>query len=373
MYTNRLKKFRQDLDLKNVDAGFITNPLHIYYLSGIQTASPMEREAYLLITHSKTYIISDSRYQIDIQAQIVKNNLQNECVFELITIDKRLTNWIELITKQEMVQVIGFEANNITHSEFSSLKMALPTISFVDIGNSLIELRTIKDSYEIEQLEKAGDSTDQCLTEVTPTFKVGMKEKQAAWLIEKWIREKGFELAFDVMVAFDESAAMPHYNAKHGDRVLRDNSIILIDFGIKYNHYLSDISRVFFMPNSAERLKDIYSQLLDVQQKTVNAVGSSVTTYQQLDAFCRDKMQENKLQQFAHAVGHGVGLEIHEKPAIGRFFPQPFQPGHCITIEPGIYVEGEFGMRIEDTIIITSELYSRCLTKFPKNIQVLKG
>lgn len=354
---------------QQLDAFLVTNFSNILYLTGCKTLSPHEREAYVLVTKNHVYFFTDGRYEIDIRGQI--DRLQNHVIFRLISLHSKLLDQLNDIIATENIQQLGFEGTDLTVDEFKAFKKRLLTVEMIATNKSIMQQRIIKDATELDLIRKTCAITDTCLSEVIKTIRIGMKEKELAYLFEKWIREHGYDMAFDPMVAFDASGALPHYDAKHGERRLQQSSVILIDFGIKCEDYVSDISRMFFMGEPTAELQKVYEGLLYAQEKTIAAIGHEAKTLQDINQFCRQYIAEAELPDFSHAVGHGVGLEVHELPVISARSIDEISPQSVFTIEPGVYIAGKYGMRIEDTVAIRADGTAEVLTKFPKEMIVL--
>ena len=250
--------------------------------------------------------------------------------------------------------------------------------------------------------------------EIVKTIRVGQTEKEIAWGIEKWIKEKGYDLAFYPIVAVDRNSAVPHYDVRaDGKAKIKKGSVLLIDFGVKYQNYCSDITRMFFVGRPTDEMTNVYEKLLSAQEKTLEHVGSQqphprslphipplterrrsatlgppvarlsnsvaeklVSSPKQnpkckdIDKYCRDQLGE-LARHFTHSTGHGVGLEIHEGPRLSTHSKDVLRAGQVVTVEPGVYITGRWGMRIEDTVLIGKNGEAIRLTKYPKDLQII--
>jgi len=362
----RVDKLRKTLQEKNLDGFLVSNFYNILYLSGFKTLVDNEREAWMLVMTRNAYLFSDSRYLND-KLQITNNNsiINNKyLIIKLITPEKGLIKHLKEITGKEKIQRLGFEGDDLKVNELQKLKEKLINIEFIPTEKLIIKQREIKDESEIEKIRKACKITDECLTEIVKTIKVGQTEKEIAFKIEFWLKEKGYDLAFYPIVAVDENSAVPHYDTKTGNnKKVKNNSIILIDFGTKYQDYLSDITRVVFVGKPNDEIINAYNKLLAVQTKTIEQCGNE-TICKNLDSFCRQQLN------YPHSTGHGVGLEIHEYPKISLTSTDVFSPNQIITIEPGVYFENKWGMRVEDTVLV-KENGVEVLTKFDKQPPII--
>ena len=369
MYTQRINTIRQLMSEEQIDGILISNFYNILYLTGCETLSPHEREAFVFITKDNIYFFTDGRYEIAIQEQLQR--LKSIVVFKLISAQKKLLDTIVEIVSTEGIKTVCYESNNLTVSEFNQIQARISDVTLKPIEKIISQVRTVKDAEEISSIKQACSITDKCLQEMISVFQIGAKERQIAYLFERWIREHGYEIAFDPMIAFDAHAALPHYNAKQGDGILQKESVILVDFGVRYNGYVSDISRMFFKEIVEQEIEDVYNKLLIAQSNTVQKIGQETTTFAEINEYCRQQMTEQVLPDFSHAVGHGVGLEVHEGPVISAISTEKVLPGHVFTVEPGVYVQGKYGMRIEDTVVIKNNGAVEVLTQFPKTLAVI--
>ena len=244
-------------------------------------------------------------------------------------------------------------------------------IQIVPVSHAFSQKRSIKSEEEIFAIKQACHIGDLVLKDVTPYIHPGQTEKEIAWYIERSIRE-GYkaEIAFDPIVAVDAHAAIPHYNTKRGEGEIKDGSLLLIDFGVKSHNYCSDITRMVGIGAISDEIKNTYSKLLIVQEKTIEQV-NNIKNLKDIDIFCRSALQKIGLPLYSHSTGHGVGLEVHESPRISTLSQDEKKEGQVFTIEPGIYHPNKWGMRIEDTIAISHQGEIEVLTRFPKDLILL--
>ncbi len=359
MDTGRVAKVRRYLKDKGLDAILISNFYNILYLTSFKTLTANEREAYALITQNNIYIFTDARYQVE----------NRQLSLKLFEPQKGLVFHLENIIREEKLARIGFEAEDLKYIEHQVLKEHFPAVVLVPVDRAIILIREIKDTDEIKKIKSACRAGDKNFADLVKTIRTGMTEKEIAFRLEMIIKEAGNDLAFDPIVAVDANAALPHYNTKTGNGRLQNNSVLLVDFGVKKDDYISDITRMIFMKNCPEKIMRTYEILKKVQENTLARIPKE-TQLGNLDAFCREELSKNNLPEFAHSTGHGVGLEIHEYPKIYKTIAVEKQAGQVITIEPGVYEAGKFGMRVEDTVVITDQGYE-IMTSFSKDRLVL--
>lgn len=365
MYEQRVKKLREILAEKKIDALLVSNFYNILYLTGFKTLTIDEREAFVLVTKNKLYLFSDERY-------LSKNYELQTTNYELRLIEpkKGLLVHLKEIVGEEKIKTLGFEAEDLKYYEHFNISQQLAEIKLMPTDRTVVKLREIKDKKEIALIEKACEITDKCLEDISKIIREGISEKELAFKLEIWLREKGYDLAFDPIVAVDENSAVAHYNTKAGEGIVNKNSVILVDFGVKYKDYLSDITRMIFYGKPADETAVAYEDLLSAQKKTIEKI-TIEKKLKDSDLFCRETLAARGYPNYPHSTGHGVGLEIHEYPKVSFSSEDEKKRGQIITIEPGVYFSGKWGIRIEDTVVINDTLEAQVLTKFPKEIQII--
>ena len=228
----------------------------------------------------------------------------------------------------------------------------------------------IKTNEEIEKLKKASSLADECFEYICNTIKIGMTEKEIANLMDDYMLSNGAtKLAFETIVGSGANSSQIHSTPT--DRKIQHGDIILLDFGCVVDEYCSDISRTIFVGEAKEEYKKVYDIVLESQFKGVSKITDGMTT-KEADAVCREVIQANGFD-FAHAVGHGIGKEVHEEPVLSpRRDDVKLQNGMAFTIEPGIYLENKFGVRIEDTVILKDGKVIP-LNKATKEIKIIRS
>ena len=356
MLEPRIEKLRNILQEKNLDGFLVSNFYNILYLTGFKTLTSDEREAWELVTKDNIYLFTDSRYIINNKYLILK----------LITPEKGLIKHLKEIVSEEKIQRLGFEGDDLKVNELQKLKKQLINVEVVSLEKLIIKIREIKDEEEINNIRTACQITDQCLGEIIRTIKVKTTEKEIAFKIEFWLKEKDHDLSFYSIVAIDKNSAVPHYDTRNGsDEKVKKNSIILIDFDAKFQDYHSDMTRMVFVGKPTDEIINTYNKLLAAQEKTIKQLKIDNNPVS-VDQFCRKLITDYRLPTYQHSTGHGVGLQIHEFPKISFTSTDVLLPNQVVTIEPGIYLENKWGMRVEDTVLIKENKQVEVLTKFSK-------
>lgn len=358
MKSNRFSNTADLLNESGLDAILVTRFYDIKYLTGFTTLATHEREAFLLVTRKNAYVLSDGRYSPEKPPESYR--------FLLMTHEKGLLSHLKEICEREKVYKLGFQMEDLKWSEYEVLKDSL-SVDLVAQDRVFLMMRQVKEKEETLLIGKACAAGDQVLEEVAKNMRVGMSEKEIAWNLEREIRQRGLDLAFDPIVAVDANAAIAHYNTKTGKGTVAENSIILIDFGVACGGYVSDITRMFFSGRLPDETLKAYSSLKRAQEKTVASIKGGMSC-SDIDKYCRALLEKEGLPFYPHSTGHGVGLEVHEYPKISSYSDAIVQTGHVFTIEPGVYVPGRFGMRLEDSIEVGQSGKAICLTKFDRNL-----
>ena len=339
----RVARLAAQLPERELDAILISAPENRRYLSGFTGSA-----GYLLVTPQRQVLFTDSRY-----AEQAGNQSPH---FEVIQMQAGLS-WLLDSLKATGVKRIGFERDNMTVASSNRVLDAIKEDESLN-GTSLIatsgitnELRVYKDMDELAQLQKAIDASDRAMEAVCPTIEAGMTEKEVAWRMEVAMREFGADnLSFDTIVAAGPNGAMAHHRAD--DTVIQSGEPIVIDMGARVNGYCSDITRTVVVGEPDETFHKIYNIVLGAQLIAINTVRPGLTG-EECDALSRDVIAEAGYgDNFGHSLGHGVGLAVHESPRVGPRAEDVLKPDMVFTVEPGIYLPGWGGVRIEDIVIL---------------------
>lgn len=363
----RFSKIKQLITDQNLDAVLISSNPNIIYLTNYSNFSKVEREAFLLITNNNQYIFTDGRY-----ATAVKKHIKN---FELVEIFSGY-NFYEALNKillENKIKRLGIEESNLTVSEFKKIKQIIPNIKSANLNN----LRIIKALDEIKAIEKACRLGDKAFKYILKEIKPGLTEKQIAYKLESFIRENGGDLSFSTIVAFGGNAAVPHHQTNN--QRLKTKDLILLDFGVKLDNYCSDMTRTVFLDKATNEQRKVYETVLKAQQKAVSYLEScflnlnsseKIINSADVDRTARDYIISSGFSSIPHSLGHGIGIEVHEPPTLSPVSKHTLTNGMVFSIEPGIYLPGKFGVRIEDLFAIQNGKL-RQLTNSPKKLTEL--
>lgn len=371
--------------LSGIDALFISHPINIRYLTGFMGASPEERESFALFTQNQLFLFTNSLYVE--AARTLINPINKPIICVEISKEKPLSKRIAEILKKSHLR-LGFEENDLTVAEYAKLTQTLKGITLIPTRDRIEELRKIKREDEIENIRSAAQRTDACFDWITGKIKPGVTEGQIAWEIESFFRKHGAQNAFSPIVAFGKNSSQPHYQTS--DVRLKTSDIILLDFGAKVNGYCSDMTRMVFIGKPNDEWKRAYETVLTAQIAALkylsgfHPVTQGGTLQERSGAvanrIARDIIIEAGLPAYPHSLGHGVGLAIHEQPRLSYKNPsakastvssaESLRAGMVVTVEPGIYVEGSYGIRIEDLVLLKKDGIE-ILSNSPKILTIL--
>lgn len=347
---DRIKKLRKALEEKDIQGMIVSNPININYLTELSA------EGTLIINLKENIFLTDSRY-----VEEVKKNINVEDNISVINIsDIGRYDYENFFT---LCNNVGFEEKYITYETYQNYKQ-LYQADLVETEGIIEKLREIKEEEEIENIKKACKITDECFEYIIKYIKVGMTEKRIAFEIEKFMRMNGADgIAFDFCVASGENSSMPH--AVPTNRVLKQNDVLLLDIGCKVNGYCSDFTRTIVIGKATEEFKQDYNFVLSEQEKIIKCLKADKSIKYVFEKIYDDYSKND--YKILHAFGHGLGLYIHENPFLGTKNENEFKENMVLAIEPGVYFENKYGIRIEDTILITK---NGCinLTRSAKNL-----
>lgn len=339
---------------KKIDAYLIQSPANRRYFTGIDTSFGC-----VLMTAEEKMFFTDFRYEsyarrtlTDFTVAVVKNaELMPAIAAEL----KRLG-----------AKTVGYEESYVTVGAFKNLKAALSDFTFKPASDILAQARCVKRPDEIEKIENSQRIAEKALAKVIPLIKPGVTEREiSAELMFEMIRLGADALAFENIVSFGEYSADPHHHPS--DKKLDKNELILIDFGARTDGYCSDMTRTFTLGTPPDELQAIHGIVSEAQAYALKHIKAGMTG-KEADSLAREYIRANGYgKEFGHSLGHGVGIEIHEGPTLSESSETVLVPGMVVTVEPGIYVNGLGGVRIEDMIAIEEDGV-RNLTNFNKNL-----
>ncbi len=357
----RIKKVREILRNRNLDSLFVSNQYNVSYLTGFSGLAPDEREGFFFITKSNAYLLTFPTYY-----GLFKNAKDGFTILN-ITIAKRLKDHLLEIIYREKIKTLGFEKTNLTIAEHLSLKEKLK-VSLMDTEDIVEDLRVIKDEEELHSIKKAALITDRAFDFIKKKIKKGLTEKDIALEIEFFLKKHADGIAFSPIVAFNENAAIPHYLPTTNYK-LRTNSLILLDFGARINGYCADMTRIIFLGSPTNSQTRIYKTVLKAQSLALETLKVGVLGGK-VDKIARDYIISSGFPEYPHGLGHGVGLAIHEAPRLKKDGQDILKENMVVTVEPGIYIEGNCGVRIEDLVVMKKKGIS-ILSRSSKELIIL--
>jgi Xaa-Pro aminopeptidase len=353
----RLRKLRTLIAEKGLDALLLSQPENLRYLSGFTGSS-----GWLLISEHKAILATDFRY--------VEQAKGESLDFEITQTKREFRDWFPGLVSDLGCHKLGFEANFISYDIFHKLSEAIKTkqvnLELVPTTGIVEQLRSIKDPEELGFIKKAVELVDAVFEQAKGIIRPGITEKEAAWEIEKFLRQQGSEgMPFEIIVASGPNSALPH--ARPTEKPICAGEPVLIDMGARINGYCSDFSRTLFLGETAKSLQEIYNIVLKAQAAAIEGIESG------MDASQADRLARSIVEQsgygdaFGHGLGHGVGLAVHEFPVLGPSSSDSLADGMVFTVEPGIYLAGQGGVRIEDMVVLENGK-AKVLTKAKKDL-----
>jgi Xaa-Pro aminopeptidase len=355
----RLSRCRGLLTESRLDAVLVSDLADVRHLSGFRG-----EDTTLVISHDAALICTDSRYWAQVNEEVDGFALVKAAGGDLIAESAAAVG-----EHVGPAAALGFQGNDLSHAGYLRLRRRHGG-GLRDLRRRLSRLRLIKDAGEITLLRTAATVTDEALGAVVSRGLVGRTEGDVAWDLQAEYRRLGAEgEAFPAIVAAGDHAAQGH--ALPGSRVIAAGELVVIDTGARLQGYCSDITRTFAAGQPSAALRDVYAVVLEAQQAGVAAVRDGAHGRDDVDAACRRVISAAGYgDAFGHGTGHGVGLEIHEAPSLGSVRGDALRSGMVCTVEPGIYLEGLMGVRIEDTVLVTVAGCER-LTTYPRSLQVV--
>jgi Xaa-Pro aminopeptidase len=369
---------------EGVDAYFAVRRETIRYLTGFVLEEGEEKVAgnsgRSLISADEIIVLADSRYTIQAHEEAPESRVE-ECGYDLAIRWPGLVRSLSAAAVQGRVRRVATEAAALSHAQWTAVQEAVPDVELVPEDGWVDDARQVKDAAEIERIAAACRLGDAGLEALLPRIVPGVTEADLAWELEAWLRTHGAEaLAFSPAVLAGERAAMPHGSPT--DRKVQRGEVLLFDFGAQVAGYRSDMTRTLFVGEPRARDRDVYDLVARAQRAALDrlsevvASGASVTG-RSVDAVARDIIAAaGHGTHYGHNLGHGIGLATHERPTVGRPpAPELILPSPTVfSVEPGVYLEGGTGVRIED--LVAYDVGARSLerlTRFPREIVVVGG
>jgi len=351
----KFTRLRSMLQQERIDGLLITNSYNRTYMTGFTG-----RAGVVLLSAERALFITDFRYVEQAQKQAVG--------YEIVQHTGPITEEVAKRAKELGITKLGFEQDTLTYSEYRMYGDKTEA-ELVPVSGLVEGLRLIKTDAEIKILKEAAQIADAAFTHILSFIRPGVSELAVSNELEFFMRKQGAaSSSFDIIVASGHRSALPHGVAS--EKLIETGEFVTLDFGAYYKGYCSDITRTIAVGEPSQDLKDIYDVVLEAQLRGLDGIRGCVTG-KEADALTRDYITEKGYgQYFGHSTGHGIGLEIHEGPGLSIRSDTVLEPGMAVTVEPGIYIAGLGGVRIEDDVIVTKE-GNEILTHSPKELIIL--
>lgn len=343
---------------EGADCALITSDISRRYFTGMKSSAGI-----VLVFRNAAYLLIDFRY-----IEKARNTVKDCEVIE----QQSLKEQIAELMKKHNAHSIAVEAADMTLSRMAFYEEKFPEFEFIksgELSDNISEMRTVKTADEIEKIKSAQRIAEKAFDEVLNIIKPGVTEREISLCLDEFMLRNGAEaLSFETIALGGKNTSMPHgvpseYTVKSGD-------FVLMDFGAVYDGYHSDMTRTVCVGKPSEKMEEVYSIVLDAQLKALDTVKAGITGAQ-LDRSARDVIKNAGYGEcFGHSLGHGVGMEIHEFPTASEKSETVLKENMVVTVEPGIYLPEEFGVRIEDFVVVTEKLCEN-LTKCPKKMIIL--
>ncbi len=351
----RVKNVQDKLSKYNIDALLVTNMFNVRYLANFTGTTGL-----VVITKDEAYFVTDFRYT-EQAAEEAKG-------FTIVKNEGPIFEEVAKIVQEDKIENLGFEQENITYAVYNQINDIIPC-ELVPVTGLVEKLREVKTEDEINIIKEAINITEKAYDYILGFVKPGKTEIEVANELDFYMRNEGAtSVSFDTIVASGVRSAMPHGVAS--DKVIEEGDMVTIDFGCYYKGYVSDMTRTFAVGDPGEQMKEIYEIVYQANKK-VNEVAKAGMTGAELDAIARDYIAEKGYgPQFGHTLGHGIGLEVHEGPSLSFRNEDKLVVNNIVTNEPGIYVPGLGGVRIEDDLVIKED-GAEILMTTPKELIIL--
>ncbi|TKH27519.1 Xaa-Pro dipeptidase [Bacillus wiedmannii] len=351
----KIERVRSAFDEAGIDGILLTNEHSRRYMANFTGTAGV-----VLISKNRAQFITDFRYVEQASKQAVG--------YEIVQHAGLIIDEVAKQVKELGIQKLGFEQDTLTYSSYSAHKEVIDA-EFIPTSGLVEKLRLIKTDSEIKILKEAAQIADAAFEHILSFIRPGVSEIEVSNELEFFMRKQGAtSSSFDIIVASGLRSALPHGVAS--EKVIETGDFVTLDFGAYYKGYCSDITRTIAVGEPSDKLKGIYNIVLEAQLRGVNGIKAGLTG-READALTRDYITEKGYgEYFGHSTGHGIGLEIHEAPGLAFRSDTVLEPGMAVTVEPGIYIPGIGGVRIEDDIIVTSE-GNEVITKSPKELIIL--
>jgi len=339
---SRLKKFLLFLSDHRCDAYLVTKDVNVSYLTG----TPLS-EGWLFVSPKKTFYLTDARYAREAQKAL-------RGIPVCLTTGKRSAfDVLHDLTRRLRAKRIGIDPRHCSLALYRKLKKSAPggRVRFISRPGLVERLRVIKTPDELKRIRRAIALNQRAFGYLRRVIKPGMTEKEAFFRLEAYVRRLGAGFSFDPIIASGPNGAFPH--ARITDRRMRSAESVLVDMGIDVEGYKSDLTRMFFLGKIPALIREMTEIVRDSKNRAIEKIRPGIFA-RDIDQQARNYLDKKGLGRFfSHALGHGVGLEIHEAPKISRQSAVVLEPGMVFTVEPAVYLPGRFGIRLEDMVLVT--------------------
>lgn len=352
----RLARLRTEFSALGIDSLLIAHGPNRRYMTGFTGSAGM-----VLITEQEAFLVTDFRYMTQAAEQAPE--------YSILKHEGPILQTMADLARKSGVQRLGVESRHVSLKQSGELQAALGALEYVLTEDVVERLRDVKDEEEIRTISEAARITDAAFTEVLNSIKPGVTERRIAAELEYRLRLAGADSGgFSFIVASGERSALPHGLAS--DKEIGRDEFVTLDFGANVRGYLSDLTRTVFVGKPSELHEKLYAIVLEANLKTIAGLRPGLSG-REGDSLGRDVIASYGYgERFGHGLGHGFGLEIHEQVRLSRESKSVLEPGHVLTVEPGIYIPGFGGVRIEDDVLITDDGV-KVLTTSPKELLLL--
>ena len=346
--TRRIRAIRRRMDTKKIRFLLVTSSANVTYLTGF-----LGEDSWAAVAKGRVYLLTDNRYT---------EQAEKECPrCKIIDRAGPMAGAVAgLVKKLKNIRTVAVE-DSVSMADFEQLKKTVKA-RFRTVAGIIENVRSIKDQSEIATIRSAAAISTKSLAQTLPYTKAGVTESELAGMLDFQIRKLGARNSFETIVAFGPNGSRPHHQP--GNRKLRKKDAVLIDFGAKYKGYCSDITRCFVIGGMTAFYKKVYDIVEQAQAAAIKTIKAGIKLTQ-VDAAARKVIDKTDLPVYSHGTGHGFGLQIHEDPFLKPDGKGKLKAGQVITIEPGIYMPGKLGVRIEDDILVTETGHKILTQKCP--------
>ncbi|AQU81029.1 Xaa-Pro dipeptidase [Planococcus faecalis] len=351
----KIQKLRTEMNSRNIEALLITSSFNLRYITGFTGTAGLA-----IVTQEKAVFITDFRYTEQANDQVED--------FVVVQAEKNLTDEAIKTVKSLAIQTLAFEQDHMTYATAMQYKSKMD-IELQPVSDLVEKIRMVKTPEEITILKAAAKIADDAFEHICGFIRPGLTELEVSNELEFFMRKQGAtSSSFDIIVASGLRSALPHGVAT--DKIIEKGDMVTLDFGALYNGYISDITRTVAVGQPSEKMKEVYDVVLKAQELGVEKIGPGMSGIE-ADAIARDYIKSKGYgDAFGHSTGHGIGLEVHEGPGLSFKSETILDPNMAVTVEPGIYLPGIGGVRIEDDILITESGNER-LTNSTKELRIL--